>query len=77
MISSMESRARIYQLIDGERERQNRIHPRDMGELSLPVLGEEFGEVCKAIFESDEGELREELVHVAAVCVRWLEELDK
>lgn len=40
------------------------------------VLGEEFGEVCKAWLERDMDNLREELVQVAAVAVAWVEELD-
>lgn len=37
----------------------------------LAVLGEEVGEVCKAI--QGEGSLKAELVQVASVCIRWLE----
>ncbi len=40
------------------------------------VLGEEFGEVCKAWLERDITNLREELVQVAAVAVAWVEEID-
>lgn len=42
------------------------------------VLGEEFGEVCKAQLENGElsDELREELVQVAAVAVAWMEQID-
>jgi hypothetical protein len=40
------------------------------------VLGEEFGEVCKAVLEGQTAELRTELIHVAAVAVAWVEELD-
>lgn len=38
------------------------------------VLGEEFGEVGRAILERSN--LREELVHCAAVCVAWIESID-
>jgi len=47
------------------------------------VLGEEFGEACKAALEVDEfdpesrGELRRELIQVAAVAVAWVEQLDR
>jgi NTP pyrophosphatase (non-canonical NTP hydrolase) len=40
------------------------------------VLGEEFGEACRAWIERDTAALREELVQVAAVAVAWIEELD-
>lgn len=42
------------------------------------VLGEEFGEVCKAQLENGElsDELRTELVQVAAVAVAWVEQID-
>jgi NTP pyrophosphatase (non-canonical NTP hydrolase) len=40
------------------------------------VLGEEFGEVCKAWLERDTDALRAELIQTAAVAVAWVEELD-
>jgi NTP pyrophosphatase (non-canonical NTP hydrolase) len=39
----------------------------------LAILGEEFGEVCKAVCEGKQDEYREELVHVAAVAVSMIE----
>lgn len=47
------------------------------------VLGEEFGEAAHEVNEGnggrpiDEKKLRTELVQVAAVCVAWIEALDK
>lgn len=48
------------------------------------VLMEEVGEVSRAILEQmtlandrHHGELRKELIQVAAVCVAWVEALDK
>ena len=41
------------------------------------VLGEEFGECCKAWLERDTDSLRAELVQTAAVAVAWIEELDR
>lgn len=49
----------------------------------LTILGEEFGEVCHEVNEAigdkpiDMAKLRKELVQVAAVCVAWVERLDK
>lgn len=37
------------------------------------ILGEEAGEVAKAVLERDDRGLEVELVQVAAVCVAWLE----
>lgn len=66
----------IFALIELERERQDRIHPRF--DNPLAVLVEEVGEVAK---EMQEGHNRlrmiEELVQVAAVACRWIEQLDK
>lgn len=47
------------------------------------ILGEEVGEVGRAIFERARGsidgyrELRDELIQVAAVAVAWVEALDR
>lgn len=40
------------------------------------VLIEEVGEVSRAILNKDRDNLREELIQVAAVCMKWLEALD-
>lgn len=40
------------------------------------VLGEEYGEVCRAWLEGKRDELRTELIQVAAVALAWVEELD-
>lgn len=41
----------------------------------LPILGEEVGEVSKAILENSN--IREELVQVAAVALQWIEMIDR
>jgi hypothetical protein len=67
-----------------ERERQKELiasgvipfaceEPLTMPGYKLSVLAEEFGEVAKAMLE--EGNLREELIQVAAVAVAWAESL--
>lgn len=69
-------RDEIHNLIDLERTRQDRIHPEWHGDNhGLVVLAEEFGEVAKALYEGDTQNLKEELVQVCAVCVRWLENM--
>ena len=65
----------ILEWILVERNRQDVIHPffpsKDFEKLS--ILLEEVGEVAKALNEKDEENLKEELIQVAAVCMRWLE----
>lgn len=39
------------------------------------ILGEEFGEVCRAAYEADPENLEEELVHVAAVAFSMYQRL--
>jgi hypothetical protein len=71
-----------------ERARQETLHSPTCADPSMPnserleVLGEEFGEVCKALVEirdskAVEADLRAELVQVAAVAVAWLEAIDQ
>jgi NTP pyrophosphatase (non-canonical NTP hydrolase) len=47
----------------------------------LGILGEEFGEVCKAVIEDPNNDYldiaREELVQVAAVAVAFIEYIDR
>lgn len=52
-------------------------------EQRLPILGEEFGEVCRELCDSRAGhyepnlvKLRDELVQLAAVAVAWVEAVD-
>lgn len=42
---------------------------------AIPVIGEEFGEMCKAINERDYKHAKEEALHVIATCIRFVEEL--
>lgn len=79
----------IFAAINAERLRQgklwNRPHSFGFGDCSNPtlkpevkalVLGEEVGEVNRAVLERDTNNLKVELVQVAAVAVAWLESLD-
>ena len=80
------NRPDIYAAIDAERLVQaakwNRPHAWGWGDCSsesidwttkAAVLGEECGEVARAVLEADPTALRTELVQVAAVAVAWLE----
>lgn len=37
------------------------------------VMGEEQGEICRAVLENDYDQLRKELLQVAACAIGWLE----
>lgn len=63
----------ILEQIVIERNRQDLIHPDNTLDDMLPVLIEEIGEVAKAM--NEQSNLEEELIHSAAVIVRWLEML--
>ena len=63
----------ILHRIKQERKRQDTLHPNNNIEDYFPILSEEFLEVAMAM--QGEGDLTEELIQVAAVCVRWIEEL--
>ncbi len=69
------SRGDIFMAISTERERQDRLHPdHDYPDsFYFTALVEEVGEVAKAMLEDEPKQLRTELVHAAAVCVRMLE----
>lgn len=66
-------RERAIQEIIEERGRQESLHPWTTLEQMPIILTEEFLEVIRAL--QGEGDIEEELVHVAAVCMRWLEKL--
>ncbi len=65
--------------IKQERERQDRLwgiqnhHP----ERWLTILGEEYGEACKAVLECSLLQYRDELVRCAAVAITAIECLDR
>lgn len=66
----------VFNKIHDERDRQDakwgdQSHHPDL--YWLAILGEEFGEVAKALLEADTEHIYEELIQVAAVCVSWLE----
>lgn len=44
----------------------------------LPILGEEFGEVCEALtYDKNRANLRAELIDVLAVASAWLDAIDR
>ena len=82
------NRSGVYALINAERARQSvkwgSAHAWGAGDCSSPavepivkaaVLGEECGEVARAVLDYDPEQTLRELVQVAAVAVAWLEAL--
>lgn len=69
----------ILEEIKKERARQNAMwgEQNHSPEFWLAILGEEHGEVCKAVCERKPEEYRKELIHVAAVCVQMCECFDR
>jgi len=77
---------RIWRSVLLERERQEYLKEKGKfpwtcadaapASMKFTVLGEEFGEVARAVCEQDWKNLREELIQTAAVCVAWVEALD-
>jgi NTP pyrophosphatase (non-canonical NTP hydrolase) len=63
----------IFDAIMQERSRQDELHIWNKRTDRLAVLVEEVGEIAAAI--QGDGDLAEELVQLAAVCVRWLEDI--
>jgi NTP pyrophosphatase (non-canonical NTP hydrolase) len=66
---------RIIGGIINERLRQDNLHPVFPEDKRLAILIEEVGEVATAIQNGDIENLKEELIQVASVCVRWLEHI--
>ena len=76
---------KVLQDINKEKDRQDQIwgeqnhHPMEW----LPILGEEYGEACKAVLEvffnstKNYSHYREELIHTAAVAIAAIESLDR
>lgn len=63
----------IIDAIIEERRRQDALHIWTKKTPRLAVLLEEVGEIAQAL--QGEGNLEEELIQVAAVCIRWLDDL--
>jgi NTP pyrophosphatase (non-canonical NTP hydrolase) len=63
----------IFDAILQERHRQDGLHEWNKKTNRLAILVEEVGEIAQAL--QGEGDLQEELIQLASVCVRWCEEL--
>ena len=70
---------RVFDLIVDERVRQDNKWGKDRIQpayLWLTILIEEVGEVGEAALSKDIKNMKEELIHCAAVIVAWMESLD-
>jgi NTP pyrophosphatase (non-canonical NTP hydrolase) len=67
------NQADIFERIKQERLRQDKLHPNNNQDSYLAIMIEEVGEVGAAL--QGDGILIDEIVQLAAVCVRWLEEI--
>lgn len=92
-IETAELQVKIFRKVAAERARQEEIHGENsilgkdpLGFENFAILGEEVGEVGKALLEcsfdpnfpeTSREELKIELVQVAAVAVAWLEALEE
>jgi len=88
ILSEQLARAMVFEKIIAERKRQNALKTEGKftytaaddvdGFKKLAILGEEFGEVSKALNEGDDlASLQAELVQVAAVATAWAEGLER
>jgi NTP pyrophosphatase (non-canonical NTP hydrolase) len=74
----------ILQEVVEERARQEVLHPNSTcanpelhSDSKFCILAEEVGEIAKSLNDGDHENLREELIQVAAVCVAWIEAIDR
>jgi len=73
----------IFREVIKERNRQESIHPPFESNFeAVAVLGEEFGELAQAVYDTEAGgknagvdRIKEEAIQVIAVCVKLLEKL--
>ncbi len=79
-MNTLTIRGMLYEWISNERAKQDVKwgEQNHNNEKWLAILSEEVGEVAKEILESPDGNIGSgELVQVAAVCVAWLECLER
>jgi NTP pyrophosphatase (non-canonical NTP hydrolase) len=69
----MSEQETIIDAILQERIRQDSLHEWDKKTNRLAILVEEVGEIASAL--QGDGDLEDELIQLASVCVRWLEEI--
>lgn len=73
-------REKIFGEIHRHREFQDRKWGADRRlppQLWMTIAGEEFGEMCDATFSNGKGDLRDEAIQLASVCVALVEAIDQ
>lgn len=55
----------------------NKFYEKNSDEFWTVVLGEEFGDVSKAVYENDTSKLYNELIQCGAICMAWAEGIQK
>lgn len=69
----------ILEKISLERDRQDKLYGK-LRKFTAPcwytILGEECGEIGRGVMRNEEN-LKEELIQTAAICVAWLETIDR
>jgi len=65
----------VLRSVSDERDRQDEKWGEQNHRLSywLSIIGEEFGEMCKAYNEGDYGQMEREAIQTAACCVALVE----
>lgn len=82
ILDVLEERDRQEEMREAGRFKQTCADPAMDPYVAVAVLGEEFGEVARAVLSAEGnandggGDLRSELVQVAAVAVAWIEGID-
>jgi hypothetical protein len=69
------NRAEIINMIVAERQRQDMLHPNNNIADYPAIMIEEVGEIGAAL--QGQGNLIEEIIQLAAVCIRWAEEYEQ
>jgi|tagenome__1003787_1003787.scaffolds.fasta_scaffold13938684_1 hypothetical protein len=69
------NREEIIQRILAERQRQDLLHPNNNIVDYPAIMIEEVGEIGAAL--QGHGNLIEEIIQLAAVCIRWVEEYEQ
>jgi len=75
-----DSRSTLWEEVLGERVRQDKKwgDQRNLTDLRwLGILAEEMGEAADAVLSDNPGQMRDEVIQACAVCLVWLECIDR
>lgn len=69
-------RDKIFNDINAERDRQDKLHPQKLTlQMRFITIMEEAGEVAEAMQDKDYGQVYKELIETASCCIRMAEEV--